>query len=191
MNHWFEVSFYRLLVGLITEYYPQTNLLTLEDVFVFLLVICDSISSPSKLVFPSIFSFLGFYRPSSAHISSKEDLHVFLALTKSWKRGQFWCSSLHPTHNACFNFLWIKSSPKLLDFLAFENTFQALWVFPTKESIIKLEVFRILPSPLPPPSSKIFIWKVCSGNLCCIDDWYLFYCHLSPNWGRNSPVVSS
>ena len=45
----------------------------------------DSTSSPSKLVFPSIFLFLGFYCPSSAHISSKEDLHVFLALTKSWK----------------------------------------------------------------------------------------------------------
>ena len=86
----------------------------------------DSTSSPSKLVFPSIFLFLGFYCPSIAHISSKEDLHVFLALTKSWKRGQFWCSSLHPTHNACFNFLWIKSGPKLLDFLALEDTFQAL-----------------------------------------------------------------
>lgn len=130
MTHWFEVSFYRLVVGLITEYYPQTNLLTLEDVFVFLLVICDPTSSPSKLVFPSIFLFLGFYHPSSAHISSKEGPHTFLALTKSWKRGQFLCSPLHPTHKACSNFLWIKSGPKHLDFLALENTFQALWVFP-------------------------------------------------------------
>lgn len=109
MTHWFEVSFYRLVLGLIPEYYPQTNLLTLENVFVFLLVICDLTSSPSKLVFAFIFLFLGFYHPYCAHISNKEDPHTFLALTKSWKRGKFWYSSLHPTHNACSDFLWIKS----------------------------------------------------------------------------------
>ena len=149
MTHWFEVSFYRLVVGLITEYYPQTNLLTLEDVFVFLLVICDLTSSPSKLVFASIFLFLGFYHPFCAHISSKEDPHTFLAPTKSWKRGKFWCSSLHPTHNACSDFFGL-SLVQTSGFSSIrEHISSSLSLLPQKSPSLGLRCSRYYPSPSP------------------------------------------